>query len=251
MDAHGFCRMKLELHLDLAPLCVSKGRQKQKAKHRLHWKKKKKIKPDKAEVTVRQGGPVLCLCERSEWVTHICMFFITSASSIIMYYSLCVSVCITLAPKNKTCSWAPSQSALMAHHDWSVRFQIRVSCIRLESLNILSKSQSIRSQRKVAKKIKDSDEKNKIQHEAAWQREELEGHCWPWHRLLQSRWGPGPVLFLGQGLPCTASPRLHCDHQGERLSHRLAISASMRLHMWHRKQLLKAKEEDDMIARRL
>lgn len=45
-----------ELHLDSSPLCVSKGRQMQKAKHKSHTikrnKKKKKNQPDKAEVTV-------------------------------------------------------------------------------------------------------------------------------------------------------------------------------------------------------
>ena len=119
MDARR-SRMKLELHLGSAPLCVFT--KSDKSKNRKN-KKTNKIKPDKAEVTGNCS-----LCWWAKWMSDTRLHVLHKFYHSVLFFECvcvcCVCVCVTLAPKNKTCSWAPLQSALLAHHDWSMRFKI-------------------------------------------------------------------------------------------------------------------------------
>ena len=95
--------------------------------------------------------------------------------------------------------------------------------------------------------------------EAAWQQEkeeeeeeeeeEVEGDCWPWHCLFQIGWGPGLVLFLGQDLPCAASPGWKGLVTG-RVALLLGLPCVC-MSGTEKYKLLKAKEDEDTLAGRL
>jgi len=106
------------------------------------------------------------------------------------------------------------------------------------------------------KKIKCSNGKDKIHHEAVCQQEEMK----KWWResadhgtvCFRFTKGHGTVPFLGQILSQTASPWLQCVRHGSKVqsqAERLAIRATVSLHKWHcENQLVKAKEEEDASA---